>query len=57
VGRRRWFSAGDAERERQGEKRAHRVERRQRRVVHVADSDGFGNRREGVSVYQVAVEK
>ena len=46
-----------AERERQGEKRAHRVERRQRRVVHVADSDGFGNRREGVSVYQVAVKK
>ena len=56
MGRRRWFSAGDAERERQGEKRAHRVER-----VNVAlftwQIRRVGNRREGVSVYQLAVKK
>ena len=55
--RRRGVGAGDAERERQGEKRAHRVERGQRRFVYVADSYRVGNRREGVSVYQLAVKK
>ena len=57
VGRRRWFSAGDAERERQGEKRRTSLLNWPTPLFTAADPDGFGNRREGVSVYQLAVKK